>query len=83
MKPKSGGIHEDQGSDEPKSSLLYARRQCTDGGRIMRDGNIGSIPVVIDQQSRELVGVITDRDLCCSVVAALGISDPEIDPLSA
>jgi hypothetical protein len=33
MKPKSGGIHEDQGSDEPKSSLLYARRQCTDGGQ--------------------------------------------------
>jgi len=51
--------------------------------KIMRDRNIGSIPVVIDQQSRELVGVITDRDLCCSVVAALGISDPEIDPLSA
>src|SRR5213080_1619252 len=48
---------------------------CTPGdsaqmvARIMRDGNIGSIPVVIDQQSRELVGVITDRDLCCSVVA--------------
>ena len=37
--------------------------------KIMRDRNIGSIPVVIDQQSRELVGVITDRDLCCSVVA--------------
>jgi signal-transduction protein with cAMP-binding, CBS, and nucleotidyltransferase domain len=37
--------------------------------RIMRDRNIGSIPVVIDQQSRELVGVITDRDLCCSIVA--------------
>jgi signal-transduction protein with cAMP-binding, CBS, and nucleotidyltransferase domain len=37
--------------------------------RIMRDRSIGSIPVVIDQQSRELVGVITDRDLCCSIVA--------------
>ena len=37
---------------------------CTPGdsaqmvARIMRDGNIGSIPVVIDQQSRELVGVM-------------------------
>jgi CBS domain-containing protein len=38
--------------------------------KIMCDHNIGSVPVVIDQQSRELVGVITDRDLCCSVVAA-------------
>src|SRR6266550_4530602 len=25
--------------------------------------------VVMDQESRKLVGVITDRDLCCSVVA--------------
>ena len=38
--------------------------------RIMCEQNIGSVPVVIDQQSRELVGVITDRDLCCSVIAA-------------
>jgi CBS domain-containing protein len=38
--------------------------------RIMCEHNIGSVPVVIDQQSRELVGVITDRDLCCSIIAA-------------
>ena len=37
--------------------------------RIMCDHNIGSLPVVMDQESRKLVGVITDRDLCCSVVA--------------
>ena len=36
--------------------------------RIMCDHNIGSLPVV-NQESRKLVGVITDRDLCCSVVA--------------
>ena len=36
---------------------------------IMCDHNIGSLPVVMDQESRKLVGVITDRDLCCSVVA--------------
>jgi CBS domain-containing protein len=47
--------------------------------RIMRDRNIGSIPVVIDQQSRELVGVITDRDLCCSIVAD-GL-DPKTTPI--
>jgi CBS domain-containing protein len=38
--------------------------------KVMCEHNIGSVPVVIDQQSRELVGVITDRDLCCSVIAA-------------
>jgi CBS domain-containing protein len=37
--------------------------------RIMCDQNVGSIPVVVDQESRKLVGMITDRDLCCSVIA--------------
>jgi CBS domain-containing protein len=37
--------------------------------RILCDNNIGSLPVVTDQQSRELIGMITDRDLCCSVLA--------------
>jgi CBS domain-containing protein len=36
---------------------------------MMCDHNVGSIPIVIDHESRKLVGVITDRDLCCSVVA--------------
>jgi len=30
---------------------------------------VGSIPVVTDHASRKLIGIITDRDLCCSVVA--------------
>ncbi len=37
--------------------------------QMMCDHNIGCIPVVVDQQSRKLVGMITDRDLCCSVIA--------------
>ncbi len=37
--------------------------------RMLRDQNIGSVPVVTDQESRKLIGMITDRDLCCSVVA--------------
>jgi CBS domain-containing protein len=37
--------------------------------RTMCDHNVGSIPVVLDQDSRKLVGMITDRDLCCSVIA--------------
>lgn len=31
--------------------------------------NVGSLPV-LDQQSRGLVGMITDRDLCCRVLAS-------------
>ncbi|HYT23166.1 MAG TPA: CBS domain-containing protein [Candidatus Polarisedimenticolia bacterium] len=37
--------------------------------RILCDRNIGSMPVVANQESRKLVGMITDRDLCCSVIA--------------
>jgi CBS domain-containing protein len=45
----------------------------------MRDRDIGSLPVVSDPQSRELLGVITDRDLCCSLVAE-GL-DPKTTPI--
>ena len=37
--------------------------------QMLRDDDIGSIPVVEDQDSRTLLGMITDRDLCCSVIA--------------
>jgi CBS domain-containing protein len=37
--------------------------------RMLRDDDIGAVPVVQDQQSRKLIGMITDRDLCCSVLA--------------
>lgn len=37
--------------------------------QILRDQHVGSLPVIRDQPSRQLVGVITDRDICCSVVA--------------
>ena len=36
---------------------------------IMRDRNVGAVPVVADQQSHTLIGMITDRDFCCAVVA--------------
>lgn len=36
---------------------------------VLREKNIGAMPVVLDQSSRKLVGVITDRDLCCRVLA--------------
>ena len=38
--------------------------------RMMCERNIGSIPVVSDHQSKQLLGMITDRDLCCSVISA-------------
>ena len=37
--------------------------------KMMCEHNVGSMPVVVDQQSRKLSGIITDRDLCCSIIA--------------
>jgi CBS domain-containing protein len=37
--------------------------------RIMKEMDIGIVPVVESDRSRKLVGVVTDRDLCLSVVA--------------
>lgn len=36
---------------------------------IMREENVGFLPVVSDVDSRRLVGVVTDRDLAMAVVA--------------
>src|SRR5260370_25148853 len=36
--------------------------------QILRDEDIGSIPVIEDGASKRLIGIITDRDLCCSIV---------------
>ena len=36
---------------------------------LMRDGDLGFVPVVEDRQSRRLVGVITDRDIAIRHVA--------------
>lgn len=36
---------------------------------IMRDEHAGIVPIVDDPQSRKIVGVVTDRDLCMNVVA--------------
>ena len=54
-------------SQDPICCLPTATAQKV--AEVMRERNIGSVPVVLDQDSRKLVGMITDRDLCCSVVA--------------
>jgi len=41
-----------------------------DAARIMKEEDVGIVPVVDDQSSRKLVGVITDRDLAIRIVAA-------------
>jgi len=45
----------------------------------LRNEDIGSMPVVTDGESQRLEGIITDRDLCCSIIAA-GL-DPKTTPV--
>ena len=37
--------------------------------QVMKRENIGSIPVINNEKSRELVGIVTDRDLALKIVA--------------
>jgi CBS domain-containing protein len=37
--------------------------------QLMKHGNIGSIPVIENEQTRKLVGIVTDRDLALKIVA--------------
>ena len=37
--------------------------------RLMRDSDVGPIPVVENEQTKRLVGIVTDRDLALKVVA--------------
>jgi CBS domain-containing protein len=46
----------------PNDSVLIA-------ADMMKKENIGSIPVVENQQNRVLIGIVTDRDLALKVVA--------------
>ena len=37
--------------------------------QLMKNENIGSIPVIENEQSQKLVGIVTDRDLALKIVA--------------
>ncbi len=37
--------------------------------RVMRREDVGAVPVINDEQQRQLIGIVTDRDLAIKVVA--------------
>jgi CBS domain-containing protein len=41
----------------------------TQAARIMKRMNVGIVPVLESETSRKLIGVVTDRDLCLTVIA--------------
>jgi CBS domain-containing protein len=51
------------------SSCCTREETAAHAARAMRDSGCGCAPVVKDRESLELVGVVTERDLCCGVAA--------------
>jgi CBS domain-containing protein len=43
--------------------------------KLMRDRGVGALPVVSDSASKKLQGIVTDRDLCCSIVAEAKLAE--------
>jgi len=42
---------------------------AVDAAQLMKNEHVGSIPVIEDQQTRKLVGILTDRDLAIRIVS--------------
>lgn len=51
------------------SSCCTTQDTAADAARAMRDSGCGCAPVVKDATSLELVGTVTERDVCCGVAA--------------
>lgn len=58
------------------SDVMTPDPTCVTGGdsvvraaEIMKNEDVGAVPVVDDEGSRQLVGIITDRDLALNVIA--------------
>jgi CBS domain-containing protein len=54
----------------PEPETVLPDETVSRAAAMMRDADVGSIPVIQDQHSRELVGIITDRDIAIRHVAA-------------
>ncbi len=58
------------------------QQSCVDAAKLMKSKDVGAIPIVADQSSKKLVGMITDRDICIRVVAAeLNPKDTKIETI--
>ena len=51
------------------SSCCTPQDTAAHAAQAMRDSDCGSAPVVEDTENLKLVGVVTERDVCCSVAA--------------
>ncbi len=54
----------------PNPVSCTTKDSVIDSARLMKDKDVGPVPVVDDRDSQKLVGIITDRDIAVKVVAA-------------
>lgn len=52
---------------DPTCCVPSDTAQCA--AKIMRDEDTGVVPIIENEQSRKVIGIVTDRDLCMNVVA--------------
>jgi CBS domain-containing protein len=45
------------------------QQSVVDAAKLMKKADVGAIPVVDSLQSKKLLGIVTDRDICIQVVA--------------
>jgi len=55
-------------SNDKKSHLLQPTDSVMKVAQWMKRENIGSIPVIENNETRKLVGIVTDRDLALKIV---------------
>lgn len=51
-------------------AVCLTSTSLSDVARLMVRHECGEIPVVKSQTSKEVIGVVTDRDICCRAIAA-------------
>jgi CBS domain-containing protein len=59
----------------PDPEIVTPEDRVSRAAKIMRDCNVGFVPVVSDAESRNLMGVITDRDIAVRHVADAHLED--------
>jgi CBS domain-containing protein len=59
----------------PDPRCCVVEDSVVQAAQLMKEENVGSIPVVEDPNSKKLIGIITDRDIAINVVAANRIPD--------
>lgn len=60
----------------PNPIVCYGDDTITDAAKAMRDEDCGAVPVIQEKNGSKVIGMVTDRDIVCRLLAAGG--DPAL-----